>query len=159
MRHNVSTYKPEPSSVGVGTWLRQSGGSRVEVRIGPGLEAFTAGKVSPLSLSRARRPVRDVVVGGDAAGSGHTQSTPHPSRRREVPTTISELTAAVGVGQSAVSQQLRLLRHLGLVDNRWLGRNIAYALYDDHVAQLLDEGRDHAEHFRLGAPDRPADAD
>jgi ArsR family transcriptional regulator, nickel/cobalt-responsive transcriptional repressor len=81
------------------------------------------------------------------------------SRLREGPATVSELTAAVGMEQSAVSQQLRLLRHLGLVDSRRRGRNISYALYDDHVAQLLDEAVYHAEHLRLGAPDRQTDAD
>lgn len=81
------------------------------------------------------------------------------SRLREGPATVSELTAAVGMEQSAVSQQLRLLRHLGLVDSQREGRNISYALYDDHVAQLLDEAVYHAEHLRLGSPDRRTDAD
>ena len=68
-------------------------------------------------------------------------------------------TAPVGMKQSAVSQQLRMLRHLGLVSSRRQGRNISYALYDDLVAELLDETVYHAEHLRLGAPDRHADAD
>ena len=37
------------------------------------------------------------------------------------------------------------------------GRSISYALYDEHVAELLDQAIYHAEHLRLGAPDRPAD--
>ena len=59
--------------------------------------------------------------------------------------------------QSAVSHQLRLLRHLGLVEGSRRGRSISYALYDEHVAELLDQAIYHAEHLRLGAPDRPAD--
>jgi hypothetical protein len=35
---------------------------------------------------------------------------------------------------------------------------VVYALYDDHVAMLLDEAVYHAEHLRLGARDTP-DAD
>jgi DNA-binding transcriptional ArsR family regulator len=83
------------------------------------------------------------------------------SRLRAGPATVGELTTAVGMEQSAVSQQLRLLRHLGLVDSRrrGRGRNISYALYDDHVAQLLDEAVYHVEHLRLGSPDRHTDAD
>jgi hypothetical protein len=46
-----------------------------------------------------------------------------------------------------------LLRHLGLVDGVRQGRSIAYAVYDDHVAQLLDQAVCHAGHLRLGAPD------
>ncbi len=75
-------------------------------------------------------------------------------RLREGPTTVGELAQAVGMEQSAVSHQLRLLRNLGLVDGERRGRTISYALYDDHVAALLDEAIYHAEHLRIGAPDR-----
>lgn len=79
-------------------------------------------------------------------------------RLREGPATVSELAAAVDMEQSAVSHQLRLLRHLGLVDGHRSGRSVTYTLYDNHVAQLLDEAVYHAEHLRLGAPDRRLDA-
>lgn len=77
-------------------------------------------------------------------------------RLREGPATVAELTEAVGMEQPAISHQLRLLRHLGLVDGQRHGRRVVYSLYDDHVAQLLDEAVYHAEHLRLSAPDRPA---
>ena len=80
------------------------------------------------------------------------------SRLRDVPSTVTEITAAVGMEQSAVSHQLRLLRTMGLVTARRTGRSITYSLYDVHVAHLLDEAVYHAEHLRLAAPDRP-DAD
>lgn len=75
------------------------------------------------------------------------------SRLRESPATVGELADAVGMEQSAVSHQLRMLRHLGLVHGERSGRSITYALYDHHVAQLLDEAVYHAEHLRLGTPD------
>ncbi|MEO9137573.1 MAG: metalloregulator ArsR/SmtB family transcription factor [Jatrophihabitans sp.] len=78
------------------------------------------------------------------------------ARLRESPCTVSEITAAVGMEQSAVSHQLRLLRTMGLVTSTRSGRNVTYGLYDQHVASLLDEAVYHAEHLRLGAPDRPA---
>ena len=82
------------------------------------------------------------------------------SRLRQSPATVTELAADVEMEQSAVSHQLRLLRHLGLVHGHRHGRSITYSLYDDHVAQLLDEAVYHAEHLRLGVPDRrPSDAD
>ncbi len=77
-------------------------------------------------------------------------------RLREGSATVGELAAAVQMEQSAVSHQLRLLRNLGLVDGTRHGRTIVYSLYDNHVAQLLDEAIYHAEHLRLGVPDRPA---
>ncbi|WP_408899711.1 ArsR/SmtB family transcription factor (plasmid) [Nocardioides sp. R1-1] len=78
-------------------------------------------------------------------------------RLREGSATVSELADAAGMEQSAVSHQLRLLRNLGLVDGVRNGRSIVYSLYDNHVAQLLDQAVYHAEHLRLGIPDRPAE--
>lgn len=68
---------------------------------------------------------------------------------------VSELADTVGMEHSAVSHQLRLLRNLGLVTGVRTGRSIVYSLYDNHVAQLLDEAIYHSEHLRLGVPDRP----
>ncbi len=79
------------------------------------------------------------------------------ARLRESPCTVSELTEAVGMEQSAVSHQLRLLRTMGLVATTRDGRHMTYALYDSHVASLLDEAVYHAEHLRMAAPDRPSD--
>jgi len=36
------------------------------------------------------------------------------------------------------------------------GKNIVYALYDNHVAALLDQAVYHIEHLRLGIADAPA---
>jgi len=72
---------------------------------------------------------------------------------QEGPSTVGRLAEAVGMEQSAVSHQLRLLRHLGLVDGERHGRTIVYSLYDDHVSELLDQAVHHAEHLRLGAVD------
>lgn len=77
-------------------------------------------------------------------------------RLREGPATVTELAAVIGMEQSAVSHQLRMLRHLGLVTGERNGRTVIYALYDDHVAMLLDEAVYHAEHLRLDMHDNPA---
>jgi DNA-binding transcriptional ArsR family regulator len=58
------------------------------------------------------------------------------------------------MAQSAVSHQLRLLRHLGLVEGERDGRHVIYRLFDDHVAELIDQAVGHAEHVRLAAVDR-----
>jgi ArsR family transcriptional regulator, nickel/cobalt-responsive transcriptional repressor len=78
------------------------------------------------------------------------------TRLRQSPCSVGELSAAVGMEQPAVSHQLRLLRVLGLVTGDRSGRNIVYRLYDNHVAQLLDEAVFHIEHLRLGASDTTA---
>lgn len=63
---------------------------------------------------------------------------------------VNELAEAVGMEPSAVSHQLRLLRHLGFVVGRREGRHVVYDLYDDHVAHLLQEAISHVEHLQLG---------
>jgi DNA-binding transcriptional ArsR family regulator len=55
--------------------------------------------------------------------------------------------------RSAVSHQLRLLRHLGLVSAGRDGRRVIYRLHDDHVAQLLDQAVHHTHHLALGIRD------
>jgi DNA-binding transcriptional ArsR family regulator len=80
------------------------------------------------------------------------------ARLRQGPASVTELAAAVEMEQSAVSHQLRILRHLGLVSGQRSGRTVIYALYDSHVAMLLDEAVYHAEHLRLGLRDAPAGA-
>jgi DNA-binding transcriptional ArsR family regulator len=59
--------------------------------------------------------------------------------------------------QSAVSHQLRLLRHLGLVVGERTGRRTVYALHDSHVGDLLEEAVFHVQHLRLGLAVNPAE--
>jgi DNA-binding transcriptional ArsR family regulator len=75
-------------------------------------------------------------------------------RLRQSPCAVGELAAAVEMERSAVSQQLRVLRHLGLVIGERHGRSIVYALHDSHVADLLDQAVFHIEHVRLGYPEQ-----
>jgi DNA-binding transcriptional ArsR family regulator len=109
---------------------------------------------------------RDRPVGRlDAEAAAHVATTLQalatPSRLliltelRQGPRPVTELAEAVGLEQSAVSHQLRLLRNLGLVTGTRAGRSIVYSLYDNHVAQLLDEAIYHSEHLRLSLADRP----
>ncbi|AXX31638.1 transcriptional regulator, ArsR family [Actinosynnema pretiosum subsp. pretiosum] len=78
---------------------------------------------------------------------------------RHGPLPVTALAEAVGMEQSAVSHQLRLLRALRLVVGTRNGRSIIYSLHDDHVAHLLDQAVYHSEHLRLGLVDRPAGGD
>lgn len=71
---------------------------------------------------------------------------------QEGPASVGDLSESVGMEQSAVSHQLRLLRNLGLVESERRGRSIVYSLYDDHVSELIDQAIHHSEHLRVGAP-------
>jgi DNA-binding transcriptional ArsR family regulator len=77
------------------------------------------------------------------------------SRLGVEPCSVGELARDVRMEQSAVSQQLRVLRHLGLVVGERAGRRVIYALHDDHVRALLLEAVSHTEHLRLGLAARP----
>jgi ArsR family transcriptional regulator, nickel/cobalt-responsive transcriptional repressor len=106
---------------------------------------------------------------GDAgyarAAADAMQALSAPSRLRILarlhagPVTVGELAEAVGMEGSAVSHQLRLLRHLGLVVGQRDGRRMLYALHDDHVGEMLEQVVGHVEHVRLGVSGRTGTAD
>ena len=56
---------------------------------------------------------------------------------------VCDLAALLGLSESAVSHQLRLLRGLRLVRPRRAGRMVFYALDDQHVTQLFRQGLGH----------------
>jgi ArsR family transcriptional regulator len=87
------------------------------------------------------------------------QALATPSRLRILarlyagPASVGEIGEAVGMDGSAVSHQLRILRHLGLVTGEREGRRVNYSLYDGHVGQLIEQAMSHVEHLRLGLAD------
>src|SRR5438094_4230450 len=112
-----------------------------------------------MSHGRLRNP--DQLDGAFASAVADTmQALATPSRVRILgrlragASSVNELADAVEMEPSAVSHQLRLLRHLGFVVGRRAGRRVVYDLYDDHVAHLLDEAISHVEHVQLGFADR-----
>ena len=58
---------------------------------------------------------------------------------------VQDLVDALDLSQSAVSHQLRKLRDARLVSHRREGRNVYYALADEHVAHLLDNALSHGK--------------
>lgn len=59
---------------------------------------------------------------------------------------VCDLAALLGMSQSAVSHQLRLLRNLRLVKHRKDGRVVYYAIDDDHIRDLFQRGLEHYQH-------------
>ena len=111
---------------------------------------------------RAQAGRIDAGVAREVAETMQALATPSRvrilGRLREAPCSVGELAAAVGMEQSAVSHQLRVLRHLGLVVGERRGRSVVYALHDSHVADLLDQAVFHVEHRRLGFAERIEEA-
>lgn len=58
---------------------------------------------------------------------------------------VCDLATLVGISESAVSHQLRLLRTLRLVRSRREGRMVYYALDDRHITTLFKQGLKHVQ--------------
>jgi DNA-binding transcriptional ArsR family regulator len=101
----------------------------------------------------ARSPL-DAATATQVAETMQALATPSRvrilGRLRDSSCSVNELAQAVGMESSAVSHQLRLLRHLRLVVGERRGRQVVYGLHDSHVADLLDQAVFHVEHVRLG---------
>ena len=59
---------------------------------------------------------------------------------------VCDIAEALGMGQSAISHQLRVLRNARLVKFRKVGKEAFYSLDDDHVVTLMQQGLDHVLH-------------
>jgi ArsR family transcriptional regulator len=65
---------------------------------------------------------------------------------------VCDIAELLGLTESAVSHQLRLLRGLRLVRPRRSGRMVFYALDDQHIVSLFEQGLRHVEEARGHAP-------
>ena len=59
---------------------------------------------------------------------------------------VCDLAATLGMTQSAVSHQLRLMRQMRLVKNCKKGRMVYYSLDDEHIHDLYLRGLEHLAH-------------
>ena len=56
---------------------------------------------------------------------------------------VCDIAAALGMGRTAISHQLRVLRQARLVRTRRDGKVVYYALDDDHVSVLFGQVLEH----------------
>lgn len=56
---------------------------------------------------------------------------------------VQDIADALGMTQSAISHQLRILKQMSLVKFRRDGKTIYYSLADDHVATIMAQGLEH----------------
>ncbi|MBM7562012.1 ArsR/SmtB family transcription factor [Fusibacter tunisiensis] len=59
---------------------------------------------------------------------------------------VCDISAALDMSQSSISHQLNTLRTNRLVRNRKAGKVVYYALDDQHVLNILNQGIDHISH-------------
>ena len=81
---------------------------------------------------------------------------------------VGDIARLLGLSESAVSHQLRLLRGMRLVRPRRAGRMIFYALDDHHIVRLFEQGLEHVQEravrrslrtSRVSAPASPRQSD
>ena len=58
---------------------------------------------------------------------------------------VMDISLALGMRQSAISHQLRVLRQTRLIRSRRDGKNIYYSLADEHVHTIISMGLEHIE--------------
>ncbi len=59
---------------------------------------------------------------------------------------VCDIAALLGMTQSAISHQLRVLKSAGLVKYRREGKIVYYSLDDDHIKNIFDQGFNHINH-------------
>lgn len=61
---------------------------------------------------------------------------------------VCDITALLGMNQSAVSHQLRVLRDARIVKFRKQGKNVLYSLNDEHISGLVRMGSEHVRELK-----------
>jgi ArsR family transcriptional regulator, lead/cadmium/zinc/bismuth-responsive transcriptional repressor len=106
--------------------------------------------VHPDEVERARAIVGS-QAGGITAMAALFDALGDPTRLRLLVALLGgrlctcDLAAVLGVTESAVSHQLRLLKGLALVASERDGRVVYHRLADGHVGALIEVAREHVE--------------
>lgn len=56
---------------------------------------------------------------------------------------VNDISEELGMTMSAISHQLRILKHARLVKYRKEGKAVFYTLSDDHVKSIIEMGLEH----------------
>lgn len=56
---------------------------------------------------------------------------------------VCDLAELLGMTQSAISHQLRVLKQMKLVKNRREGKTVYYSLADGHIQTIISQGMEH----------------
>lgn len=58
---------------------------------------------------------------------------------------VCDLAELLGMTQSAISHQLRVLKQMKLVKNRRDGKTVYYSLADGHIQTIISQGMEHIQ--------------
>ena len=105
-----------------------------------------------IDLSRVRKLRAELVAPDAVQGLADTFSALGDPTRVRILDALShgelcvcDLAAVLGLSQSAVSHQLRLLRNLRVVRPRREGRIVFYSLDDQHIISIFKQTLQHVE--------------
>ena len=129
-------------------------------RAADALSAHEAFHAAPSKIARVRRHLLDEQAGAalaetfKALGDLTRVRLLHALGQAEL--CVGDRATLLGLSESAVSHQLRLLRSMRIVRARRSGRLMLYALDDEHIIGLFEQGLRHvieAEPRRRPEPD------
>jgi DNA-binding transcriptional ArsR family regulator len=106
------------------------------------IHADVVAKVRAKALSE--QEVADLAMIFQALGDPTRVRIVNALRQAEM--CVCDLSAVLGMKQSAVSHQLRHLRNLRIVKRRKVGRIVYYSLDDEHILMLFETGVHHVSH-------------
>ena len=58
---------------------------------------------------------------------------------------VCDLAQTLGMTQSAISHQLRVLKQVKLVTSRREGKTVLYSLADGHIRTIINQGMEHIQ--------------
>lgn len=61
---------------------------------------------------------------------------------------VADIAESLGMTQSAISHQLKILKISHLIKSRREGKQVFYSLADEHVRTIIAMGREHIEETR-----------
>ena len=118
-----------------------------------------------IDLARVRTLRSDLVAPDAVQGLADTFSALGDPTRVRILDVLShgelcvcDLAAVLGLSQSAVSHQLRLLRSIRLVKPRREGRIVFYSLDDQHIISIFKQTLQHVQEERSSAAVKPGRA-
>jgi DNA-binding transcriptional ArsR family regulator len=130
--------------------------SRSDIR--PGRDTCDVIHIHPAQLATLRGRLVGLADAGELAETFRTLGDPTRVRMLDALSQselcVCDLATLIGLSESAVSHQLRLLRNLRLVKARREGRMVFYSLDDRHIITLFRQGLRHVQEAATRASKR-----
>ena len=150
---SINFVVPKLDKAGAARYIYQYMSNYSDIELKPSPDQTAACEVTLIHEDQVRAALAVMIDSPTASGVADIfQALGDPTRLKLISALtaaelcVCDLAATLGMTQSAVSHQLRLLRALGVVKNRKEGRVVYYSLDDDHIHDLFRRGVEHYQH-------------